>query len=166
MLRAGGDQCFEIGAVSVVLAFQAAILQGAADGGEQLFALERLEQVVVGAVAQRLQGDLDIVDGGHHDDRHVGILFLGALEEGDAVHLGHHQVGEDEIEFLARFEQGHGFDAAGGLPGAGTEHRPAWKQTISRIVSSSSTTRIRSCGMAWLSSECIAHSNVAMTFRK
>ena len=64
-----------------------------------------------------MQGDLDIVDGGDHDDRHVGILLFGTFQKGDAVHFRHHQVGEDQIKFFARFEQGHRLDAAGRMSG-------------------------------------------------
>ena len=50
------DQRFQIGLVGAVLQLQAPILQGAANRVQQLLALERFQQVVVGAVADRAPG--------------------------------------------------------------------------------------------------------------
>ena len=48
-----------------------------------------------------LQGYGDVVDSGDHDDGHVGVAFFGAFQKGNAIHFGHHQVREDEIELVA-----------------------------------------------------------------
>ena len=44
-----------------------------------------------------------------------GILFLGPFEQADAVHFGHHQVGQHELKFLATIQQGEGFLTGSGL---------------------------------------------------
>ncbi len=115
LLGAGRHQRFEVGAVGVVFALEAPVFKGAANGSQQLFALEGLQQVVVGAVAQGLQGDGDVVHRRDHDERHIGIALFGMLQEGDSIHFGHHEVGEYEVEFVARLKDGKGFDTARSL---------------------------------------------------
>ena len=100
LLGTGGNERLEVGAIGIVFTFQAAILQGTADRGQQLLSLEGLEQVVIRPIAQGLQSHLNVVDRGDHDDRHVRVTFLGTLQEGNPIHFGHHQVGEDQIEFV------------------------------------------------------------------
>ena len=90
---------------------EAAIFQRAANGCQQLLALERLQEIVVGAIADGRQRDGNIVDGGDHHDRHVGIFFLGLFEQADAVEFGHHQVGEHELELFAGVEDSERFQA-------------------------------------------------------
>jgi hypothetical protein len=80
-----------------------------------LLSLEGLEQVVVRPIAQGLQRDLNVVDRGDHHDRHVRVTFLGTFQKGNPIHFGHHQVGEDKIEFIPRFQNRERFDATGRL---------------------------------------------------
>ena len=115
LLGTGGNERLEVGAIGIVFALQAAILQGPANRGQQLLSLERLEQVVIRPIAQRLQSDLNVVDRRDHDNRHVRVAFLGTLQKGNPIHFGHHQVGEDKIEFVTRFQDREGFDATGSL---------------------------------------------------
>lgn len=91
------------------------MFESAADGGQKLLALKRLEEVVVGAIAQGLKGDLNVVDSRDHDDGQVGVAALGALEQGDAIHFRHHEVGEDEVEFVAGLKDLESFYAAASL---------------------------------------------------
>ena len=60
---------FKVLAVDGVLFAQAAVLDGALDNALQLCALEGLEEVVDGAAAEGVGDDVDVVDGGEHDDR-------------------------------------------------------------------------------------------------
>ena len=108
LLGTGGNQRLEVGAIGIVFALEAAILQGTADRGQQLLPLERLEQVVVRPITQGLQRDPNVVDRGDHDDGHVRVTFLGTLQKGNAIHFGHHQVGEDEIEFVTPIQESRG----------------------------------------------------------
>ena len=126
LLGAGGDQGFQISLISAVLQLKPAVLHGAPNCGQQLFALERLQQVVIGTIAYGSKGYGDIVNRGHHDHGHVRESFLGALQQPNAIQVGHHQVGEHEFELFAGIEQGDGLKAGSGLPtlivGVG-EHR-------------------------------------------
>jgi len=81
--------------VGAVFRAQPAIFQGATHCGQQLFAFKRLQKIVVSTVPDCGQSHGNIMHGRHHHNRHLGILFLGTLEETDTVHVGHHQIGED-----------------------------------------------------------------------
>ena len=94
LIGAGLHQRFQIGLIGAVLYLETAILEGPSDRIEQLFALEGLEQIVVGAVADSGERDGNVVDGSNHHDRHVRKFFLGAFEQADAVEIGHHQIGK------------------------------------------------------------------------
>ena len=111
---AGAHHFFQ--ALVVIMGFfkRLAMAEGAIDGGEQLIALEGLEQVVVGAAAHGIDGDADVVNGGDHHHGKIGLQGVNAFEQRDAVDIVHHNVGEDEVEgvHLKRFE---GFAAAVGL---------------------------------------------------
>ena len=90
------------------------MVEGALDGGEQLLALEGLEEIVVGAAAHGVDGDADVVDGGDHDHGKIGLHGVNALEQRDAVDIVHHDVGEHQIEGV-HLESFEGFAAAVGL---------------------------------------------------
>jgi hypothetical protein len=89
-------------------------------GGDQRHALrarERPGQVVVGAEAHGLHGGRDAAVGGHHDHRQVGPGPAHALEQLQAVHLGHVQVGEDAVDAGGVGpERGQGLGAAARRP--------------------------------------------------
>ncbi len=74
------------------------MFESADDGGDEVLALEGLEQVVVGAAAHGVDGHADVVDGGDHDHGKVGLLAADAVEEEDAVAVLHDDVGEDQVE--------------------------------------------------------------------
>ena len=62
---------------------------------------------------------------GNHHNRHVGVTFLGLLQQADAIHPGHHQVGKHELELLARVQQGKRLQAGSCLTAlvvSGHEH--------------------------------------------
>src|SRR4051812_44396452 len=73
-----------------------AAAQQRAQAGEQLLALEGLDEVVVGAGVQALDARLQGVAGGEHQDRHVAV---GAQAPGhlDAVDPGQPEVEHDEV---------------------------------------------------------------------
>ncbi len=74
------------------------MVERALHGGQQLLALERLEEIVVGAAAHGVNGHADVVNGGDHDDGKIGLQAADALEQSDAVYILHHDVGEHQIE--------------------------------------------------------------------
>jgi len=75
-------------------------LHAALQGGNELVNLERLLQIVERAELQRLNRAVRARIRRHDDDHAVGIVLLELLEERDAIHRLHVDVGEDEIEFL------------------------------------------------------------------
>ena len=105
------------GLVRAVLHLQAAILQSAANGGQQLLALEGLQQVVIGAVADGGQGDRDVVHGSNHDYGHIGKLSL--VRSSRPMPSRSAIIRSESIEFklFAGIEHGQGFEAGSGLPG-------------------------------------------------
>ena len=115
LVRARLDQRFQIGLVSPVFDLQPPVFQCAAYGVEKLFALKRLQQIVVCPVANRCQRHRNIMNGCHHHDRHVRVLFLGPLQQADAVEVGHHQVREHEFELFAGGENRQRLHAGTGL---------------------------------------------------
>ena len=83
--------------VGCVLFAQAAVLQHARDGAEELGALERLQQIVGGAAAEGAGGDVDVVHGGQHDYGQAGMVAADDVEQAKTVGAGHHYVGEHQF---------------------------------------------------------------------
>src|SRR4029077_7783941 len=115
LIGASFDQRLQISLISAVFHLEAAIFKGAADSVQQLFALEGLQQVVVSAIADGGKGDGKIAYSANHHRRHIRELFLGALEQPDAIEIRHHQIGKHEFKYFAGVEQGEGFHAGTGL---------------------------------------------------
>ena len=100
-IGAGCDQRLQLRLIGQVLQLQAAIFQGPAHDGQQLFALEGLQQVVVRTVSNGSQGDGNVVDGGDHDHRNVRMFLPDARQQRQAVHAFHDEVGEhDRVAFV------------------------------------------------------------------
>ena len=89
--------------------------QHGAHAGEQGRLLDRLDEIVVGAVVEALDDVLEVALGGQHDDRHERQAGVGLqrLEGFDAVHARHHDVENDDVGFqrAGLFEA---FDAVAG----------------------------------------------------
>ena len=69
-------------------------LEGVGDELLELWHVERLKQVVVGAEFHRLDRGLGGAERGHHDDRQLGVVLPNAakcLQPGDAAHPDVHQ---------------------------------------------------------------------------
>ena len=64
--------------------------------------LERLLDVIERARLHRFHGRVDRAVAGHHDAAEVRVDFARRGEQRDAIHAGHLQVGEEQIEALAR----------------------------------------------------------------
>ncbi len=102
---ARAEQPFEAGAVALVdvaaqvlgLEAQLAALDGARDHVGERVEVDRLREVVLRALADRLHRGRDLAERRHDDHREVAVLIVEALEELDAVHLRHAQVGDDDI---------------------------------------------------------------------
>ena len=73
--------------------------------------VERLGEALHRAV--QAVGRLGAAQGRHHDHRQAGEVAPQVGQQLEAVHLGHPQVGEHEVDPLG-FEQGDGLHAAGG----------------------------------------------------
>ena len=83
-----------------VLGGQATALQALADGEPDLFVLERLGQVVEGALPHRLDRALDGGVGGDHDDDLVRVALADAAHDLPAVHVRQHQVEQHQVDLL------------------------------------------------------------------
>ena len=99
-LGAGAHHFFETLMVAFGLLEGAAMAERPVHGAEQLLALEGLEQIVVSAAAHGVDGHGDVVDRGDHDDGKIGKESVNAIEQGDAVDILHHDVGEHQIEVV------------------------------------------------------------------
>ena len=67
--------------------------------------LHRLDEVILRARFRALRLELVRVHGAHHDDRDRPERLIAALDdlhELEAVHLGHHDVGQDQVDRAAR----------------------------------------------------------------
>ena len=84
------------------LAAQLLALVRLADGHGDFVGAERLLEVVVGALAHGGDGGVLAAVGAHHDEQRVALVGAVPPEEGEAVHLGHAHVAEDEVELLRR----------------------------------------------------------------
>ena len=76
-------------------------LQRPAEDQQDLVGLERLDQVVLGSEAGRLDGGPDRAVCRHHDDANFGMLGLQLADDGDAVHARQPLVGQGEIDVLS-----------------------------------------------------------------
>jgi hypothetical protein len=81
-----------------VLALETPELGQRRDPTQDVLVQEGLQHVVVGAVADRLDGALDGPVARDHDDLEAGVDRLGRLEQADPVHPRHADVGDQHIE--------------------------------------------------------------------
>ena len=95
-MRHVGDGFLEAG----VLLQGVAMRHGLAHEVRDLVGIERLVDVVVGAVLERGDGGLDRGVAGHDDDQHVGIDFVQAALQLDAIGAAHLDIDERDIEGL------------------------------------------------------------------
>ncbi len=77
-------------------------LRGLLDDGAQLGHVDRLGQVVGGALLDGLDGRLDVAVPGDDDDLGLGRLGTGLAQDRQAVEVGHLEVGEDDVEVVMR----------------------------------------------------------------
>ena len=96
LLRLQPRQIFLL-ALAPALALEAGI-----DAGAQEHEVERLRQVVLGARLDAADHRLGLAQARDHDHRDAvePLVGLQPLEHLEAVHVGHQQVEEDEVEFL------------------------------------------------------------------
>ena len=78
----------------------------------KLVDVQRLQQVVEGPLAHRLDGRRHRAVAGQQDDLGVGLVGLRPGEDAQAVDVVHHQVGDDDVEVLLLDDAGR--LAAGG----------------------------------------------------
>jgi len=91
------DKLFEVALVIAVFDDQTAVLQRSSNAQKELVFLERLEDVVIGAAANGLQGCGNVVDGRDHDHRYFRIVLPHPFEQPDAVHFRHDHVAQDQV---------------------------------------------------------------------
>jgi len=85
------------------------LLQGVGQGR----AIERFDEVLGGAQLHRVDGGLHVDDARDHHDLLLGVPLLHAVDEIVAVHTGHHEIGEDDVE-VTLLDDAQGLFAARG----------------------------------------------------
>ena len=93
---------------------------GLGDFGDQVLDVAGLHEVVERALAHRVDPGVDVGVAGEHEDFGVGGDVFDAAQGLDAVHAGHLDVEQDDVEAAGRFDRG---DA--GRPVAGSRHLEA-----------------------------------------
>ena len=88
-----------------VLGLELAPLEALADGEADLLVLERLRDVVEGALLHGVDGALDRRERGDHHHHQVGVVLADLPEDLHAGEAGQHEVEQDEVDLLA-LEQG------------------------------------------------------------
>ena len=81
--------------------------QQRAHAREQLLALERLDEIVVGADVEALDARVERVAGGQHQDRRVVLVLAQPARDVDAVHareteVEHEDVGQERVHLVER----------------------------------------------------------------
>jgi hypothetical protein len=84
-----------------VLRREALLLQAALDDVHHLLDAEGLDHVVVGAALHRVDGGLDGAEARHDDRDDAGVGAVELVEQLEAAHAGHLQVGDDEVVGVA-----------------------------------------------------------------
>ena len=99
---------------TLVLGGEAALLERLVHREDDFLVLERLGDVVEGAVFHRLDGPVDGREGGDDDDRQVGTGDAHGPEGVDAADAGEHHVEDDQVDLFGGVEDVQRFFTAGG----------------------------------------------------
>ena len=75
---------------------QPPLRERALDQQQQVIGIDRLGEEVERAFLHRRHGVLDAAEGGHDDDRQLGIELLGGAQHAEAVAFGQPQVGQHD----------------------------------------------------------------------
>ena len=107
----------QAGAQRLDLAAELLPLLGLPEGHGHFVGPERLVEIVVGAFAHGGERAVLVAVGAHHDEQRLAAVRAVAPEEGEAVHLRHPDVAEDQVE---RLRDGARASACSGSPSAST----------------------------------------------
>ncbi|MDI6774327.1 MAG: hypothetical protein QME60_02885 [Verrucomicrobiota bacterium] len=94
------------------------VIRGAAHRtDEQIRVVQRLRQVVLGAVLQGVHGRTDAAEPGDQDDGQVSVLLPDVAGQADPIHVRQVFVGDDQVELpgLQRLDGGLGVGYLGDL---------------------------------------------------
>ncbi len=97
---AGGNHFFEMLAVVFDLPFEAALMKGALQAGQDGVFMKRLDQIVVGTGTHGLNAHIDVVHAGGDQEGDVRIGPANFGEEFEATDTGHLEIGNYSIESL------------------------------------------------------------------
>ena len=137
-----GDALLERVLIVAVLEHEPPLLERLPHARADFLEVERLGEVVHRADRQTAHGDLDVGDGGDHDDGRVGLALAHLAQQLDAVHLRHAQIAQHERHRLP-LEHRQRFDA---VDAASKHVKPSLcmrRTSTCRRRGSSSTTRHR-----------------------
>ncbi len=79
--------------------------QRAANEEDQLVGIDGLGDVVVGAGFHRLDGAFCGFFTGKYDELRIGLALLPELEQLDAAHIPHVEIGEDDVDIFVNIAQ-------------------------------------------------------------
>ena len=74
--------------------------QRASERRQDAVHLEGLQYVIECACLERFDRSRDRAMSGHHDAGQVAVDLMTGAQQRDAVHLRHHQIGQQQIEWL------------------------------------------------------------------
>ena len=86
------------GAQSLELLFEPSLFQGALDLDQNLFVVKRLGHVMKRARAHRLHRAFDGAERGDQQDQSAALDVAETLNQFNASHLRHHEVGDRQVE--------------------------------------------------------------------
>ena len=98
----GLDEGFQFVLVCEILQLQPALFQSPGHNRQELLALERLQEVVVGTHTNGFERHRNIVNPRDHNDGYLGVIAMGIFQQGEPVASGHEQVAEDQRVALGR----------------------------------------------------------------
>src|SRR5262249_61713155 len=86
-----------------------------ADAGEELGAVDRLGQELADATVHALETRVEVVTGGEEDDWDAAAAIAQRGADLEAVHAGHHDVEQDQVD-APLADDAQAFLAEAGLP--------------------------------------------------
>jgi hypothetical protein len=143
----------ELGGLLLGLVVERLDAQHRLDPGHQGRLVDGLGQILVGARLEPGHDVLRVGFGGHQDDRDEGevAVALEVLADLDAVHLGHHDVEQDQVRLPFAGERQAFLAVAGRVDLVAVDRKPGFEDVaVGRVVVDDENVRRISHGSAYL----------------